>query len=49
MRLPCIDHELKQTYCETGNAAWKLLRYNSGHFETAEMRAEVFKFLKAWL
>ncbi len=42
-----IDVELKEIYAaENAPDAWKLLRYNVGHFETAEMRAEVIKFLE---
>lgn len=45
-----IDVELKKVYAAEGAAeAWKLLRYNIGHFETAAMRAEVVAFLKKWL
>ncbi len=45
-----IDRELKRAYREAGNeAAWKMLRYNIGHFETAAMRVEIFKFLEQWL
>jgi len=45
-----VDAELKQVYAGDGAAeAWKLLRYNIGHFETAAMRAEVVAFLRAWL
>jgi hypothetical protein len=45
-----IDRELKAIY-ERMDApdAWKLLRYEIGHFETAEMRAEIIAFLNRWL
>ena len=48
--LDIIDTEVKKTY-KSMNApdAWKLLRYNVGHYETAEMRREVISFLKKWL
>ncbi len=29
--------------------AWRLLRYDIGHFETAAMRAEIVAFLAKWL
>jgi hypothetical protein len=45
-----IDQALQQTYAELGApAAWQLLRYNTGHFETATMRAAIFAFLARWL
>jgi hypothetical protein len=37
-------------YAEQGAPeAWWLLRYEMGHFETAQMRAEVLAFLRRWL
>jgi len=45
-----IDAELRRVYQEAGAPeAWKLLRYDVGHMETAAMRAEVLKFLQLWL
>ncbi|HDM77183.1 MAG TPA: alpha/beta hydrolase [Deltaproteobacteria bacterium] len=45
-----IDQHLRQVYQEYGAPeAWKLLRYNIGHFETAAMRAEIISFLQRWL
>ena len=45
-----IDRELKAIYERMGAPdAWKLLRYEIGHFETAEMRAEIIAFLNRWL
>lgn len=45
-----IDAELGQVYAEEGSPdAWKLLRYETGHFETAAMRAEILSFLQQWL
>jgi hypothetical protein len=45
-----IDAELSQVYAEEGAPdAWKLLRYETGHFETAAMRAEILSFLQQWL
>ena len=42
-----IDRELKAVYHEeNADGAWKLLRFNTGHFETAAMRNEVISFLK---
>ncbi|MGQ9816030.1 MAG: hypothetical protein ACUVR3_12940 [Candidatus Roseilinea sp.] len=48
--LDAIDAELKRVYAEQGaSEAWRLLRYDVGHFETAAMRAEVLAFLPRWL
>jgi hypothetical protein len=45
-----IDAELRQVYEAEGAAdAWRLVRYDIGHFETAAMRAEVLRFLGRWL
>jgi acetyl esterase/lipase len=45
-----IDRELRQVYQSAGATnSWRLLRYNTGHFETAAMRAEVCSFLEHWL
>ncbi|NLA58150.1 MAG: alpha/beta hydrolase, partial [Firmicutes bacterium] len=45
-----IDAALKEVYREMGAPeAWRLVRYNIGHFETAAMRYEIIEFLKQWL
>jgi pimeloyl-ACP methyl ester carboxylesterase len=45
-----VDAALREVYAELGAPeAWKLLRYDIGHFETAAMRAEIAAFLKRWL
>lgn len=44
------DAEVSKVYrSENADEAWKLLRYETGHFETIAMRAEVFSFLERWL
>jgi pimeloyl-ACP methyl ester carboxylesterase len=45
-----IDEELRLVYASLGAAdAWHLSRYDTGHGETAEMRAEVMSYLEARL
>ena len=45
-----IDRELKQVYSAAGRPEnWKLLRYEVGHQETAEMRAEIVSFFRRTL
>ncbi|MAE67459.1 MAG: hydrolase [Phycisphaeraceae bacterium] len=45
-----IDAELKKTYEAQGAAdAWRLSRYDTGHLETAAMRAEVLSYLESRL
>ena len=45
-----IDRGLKQIYADAGHPeAWKLLRYQVGHQETAKMRQEIIQFLKSYL
>lgn len=45
-----IDEFLKKAYEEEGAAeAWKMSRYDTGHYETSEMRREIIEFLKKWL
>jgi dienelactone hydrolase len=45
-----IDRELKSVYEKLGHAnAWELQRFNTGHNETAEMRAAALAFLARWL
>jgi hypothetical protein len=42
-----IDRHLKKAYGEMGAAEkWELVRYDCGHFETADMRARIVEFLK---
>jgi dienelactone hydrolase len=48
--LDVIDSELRETYRNAGAPdGWRLLRYDTGHYETAEMRSEVLRFLKEQL
>ncbi len=45
-----IDHALKKVYAAHGAAdAWELRRFETGHFETAAMRAAVLDWLARWL
>ncbi|MFN8519697.1 MAG: dienelactone hydrolase family protein [Chloroflexota bacterium] len=45
-----IDAALRDVYRDAGAAdAWRMLRYEVGHIETAEMRAEALAFLTRWL
>jgi dienelactone hydrolase len=45
-----IDAELKRVYAEAGAPeAWKLLKYDQGHFENADMRREIIAWLTRWL
>ncbi len=45
-----IDRELRKAYRRDGAPqAWKLLTYNTGHFETADMRSKIIQFLRKWL
>lgn len=45
-----IDAELRREYANYGASnAWKLSRYDVPHQETPEMRAEVIRWLQAWL
>jgi hypothetical protein len=45
-----IDAAVSRVYQELGSPEkWQLLRYETGHFETGEMRAEVLAFLQRWL
>lgn len=45
-----IDAALRDVYRERGAPdAWKLVRSNTGHFETAAMRAEIVSFLDRFL
>jgi acetyl esterase/lipase len=48
--LDSIDAELGTVYrAEGAPEAWKMVRYETGHLETAAMRAEVLSFLRRWL
>ena len=45
-----IDRDLRHVYkTEQAEDAWQLKRYETGHFETAQMRSEIMSFLKKWL
>jgi hypothetical protein len=45
-----VDRGLQKAYEAAGaSEAWKMLRYETGHMETSEMRARVIEFLKKWL
>lgn len=45
-----IDTDLRTVY-DVAHApeAWKLLRYETGHYETAHMRGEIMAFFREWL
>jgi hypothetical protein len=45
-----IDAALKEVYAAKGvPERWELVRYNTGHFETHDMRARILRFLKHYL
>lgn len=45
-----VDADLKDVYAKMGvPERWQLLRYDTGHFETAHGRAAVVAFLQRWL
>jgi hypothetical protein len=45
-----IDRELRAVYRDEGAAdAWRLSIYETGHFESAAMRAEILAFLGKWM
>lgn len=45
-----IDAELREVYRQAGaEGAWRLIRSQTGHFETAAMRADALAFLREWL
>jgi len=45
-----IDRQLRRAYRDAGvPEAWRLVRSDTGHFETAAMRAEIVAFLAKWL
>jgi len=48
--LDIVDRELREVYAAAGaSEAWRLVRYDVGHQETAAMRVEVLAFLDQWL
>ena len=45
-----VDTAMRAAYAEMGVAErWQLLRYDTGHFETAHGRAAIVAFLQRWL
>jgi len=45
-----IDRELRQAYEQAGcGSCWQLKRYETGHFETADMRFTILQFLDEYL
>jgi dienelactone hydrolase len=45
-----IDRKLRAIYRRDGAPeAWQLLLYDCGHIETADMRAQVVRFLEKWM
>ena len=45
-----VDDRLREVYSALGAPeAWRLVRYRTGHFETAHGRQEVIGFLRRWL
>jgi dienelactone hydrolase len=45
-----IDNELRRVYGDAGVPEnWELVRYETGHFETADMRVRIMRFLDAHL
>lgn len=45
-----IDRALKETYAALGvPERWQLIRYDTGHFETAHARAAILEWLRRWL
>ena len=48
--LDAVDVHLRDVYQGAGAPdAWQMVRYRTGHFETADMRARALDFLAAWL
>jgi dienelactone hydrolase len=48
--LDAIDAALQRVYAEQdAPERWRLLRYQTGHFETAHARAEITAWFKTWL
>jgi hypothetical protein len=48
--LDIVDRDLRKAYKSArAPEAWKMLRYETGHFETADMRREIVAFLGRWL
>ncbi len=45
-----IDAALRKVYADHGvPERWRMLRYDTGHFETAHGRAAILEFLQRWL
>ncbi|HZT42485.1 MAG TPA: dienelactone hydrolase family protein [Chthonomonadaceae bacterium] len=45
-----IDAAMKEVYAAAGvPERWELIRYNTGHFETYDMRARILRFLSRYL
>ncbi len=45
-----VDAELKRVYAEAGaSEAWQIVRYDTGHFETADMRKRIVDCLERWM
>jgi hypothetical protein len=45
-----VDEHLKRVYAEAGvPERWQLLRYHTGHYETAHGRRAIMEFLGRWL
>ena len=48
--LEAIDRHLRAAYESAGALdAWQMVRYETGHFETADMRRRVLDFFERWL
>ncbi|HEY3396567.1 MAG TPA: dienelactone hydrolase family protein [Armatimonadota bacterium] len=45
-----LDAALRQVYAAAGAPeAWEMVRYDTGHFENADMRARIVRWLEQWL
>lgn len=45
-----IDRDMRKAYGRHGRSeCWELVRYETGHFETAHGRAQILDFLEQWL
>ena len=45
-----MDERLSRAYSRAGvPERWKIVRYHTGHFQTAHGRREVMAFLERWL
>lgn len=48
--LDAVDGHLRKAYEDAGAPeAWEMVRYPTGHFETADMRARAVEFFAEWL